>query len=187
MLRNSQTQYGAIARLFHWLIVGMIILQVTLAFIFEGMPRGLEKIAVIGLHKSVGMTILILAILRLLWRFYNPQPALPLHMKVYQRVLSKVTHGGLYLILFALPVSGWIMSSAAKIPVSYFGLFNFPDWVSPDKDLVRLSKDIHESLVYLLLALVSLHIAAVIWHQWIVKDGILYRMLPRLFHPKRRM
>lgn len=186
MLRNSLTRYGAIAQIFHWVIVVLIITQFVLAFIFENMPRGMEKIAIIGQHKSFGMTILILASLRLFWKLFNPQPELPLHMKPYQRHLAKITHWGLYVVLFALPLSGWIMSSVAKIPVSYFGLFKFPNLISPNKDWVELTKDVHGALVYLLLVLLILHIVGVVYHQFFVKDGIMYRMLPETLQLKKR-
>ncbi len=178
--RNTSMRYGLVAQFFHWLIVALIITQFVLAEIFEDMPLGLEKIAMIVRHKEIGMTVLLLAILRLIWRYFNTTPVLPDTLKTYERRLAHLTHTLLYLLIFAIPVSGWIMSSLAKIPVDYFGLFVFPDLVSPDKSLVDTSKVVHELLTKALLIVVGLHVIAALKHHFFLKDDVLKRMLP--FH-----
>lgn len=186
MLGNSANRYGAVAQLFHWLIAALILVQFILVMIFEDMPLGLEKISVIVRHKAFGMTLLMLAILRLCWKLGSLQPQWPVQIPSYERWLGKLTHWGLYIIILALPLSGWLMSSAAKIPVSYFGLFYFPDLIAPDKNLVKLAKQVHEILSWLLLLLLSLHVLAVIRHHFLRKDDTLYRMLPEFLRCKRR-
>lgn len=177
--RNTETRFGAVAQLFHWTIVALIITQFTLAQIFGDMKLGKEKIDLIVRHKEIGMTILILAVLRLVWRLMNPAPVLPDTLKSYERVLARTTHFLLYFLIFAIPVSGWVMSSAANIPVSYFGVFNFPDLTSADKSLVKTTKQIHEILTISLLVVASLHVLAALKHHFILKDDVLKRMLPR--------
>lgn len=178
-LRNTEARFGAVAQLFHWLIVALIVAQYVLAQIFEDMPLGMAKIKMIGYHKAVGMTILMLALLRLIWRWMNPVPKLPATLKSYERRLAHLSHFLLYLLIFAIPLSGWIMSSVANIPVSYFGAFTFPDLVGPDKSLVDPVKEVHEILNIILLVVAAAHIAAALKHHFILKDDVLRRMLPR--------
>lgn len=176
--RNTATRFGAIAQFFHWIIVALIITQYVLVQIFEDMPLGMAKIKMIGNHKAVGMTILMLAVLRLIWRWANPVPELPGTLKPYERRLAHISHILLYLLIFAIPVSGWIMSSVANIPVSYFGLFAFPNLVGADKSWVDPVKEVHEILNVMLLITVAIHVAAALKHHFILKDDVLKRMLP---------
>lgn len=177
--RNSEARFGAVAQLFHWLIVALIVTQYVLVQIFEDMPLGMAKIKMIGNHKAVGMTVLMLAVLRLIWRWANPVPPLPGTLKSYERRLAHISHILLYVLIFSIPLSGWIMSSVANIPVSYFGLFTFPDLVGPNKSLVDQVKEVHEILNVILLVTVAVHVAAALKHHFILKDNVLKRMLPR--------
>src|SRR5262245_41999472 len=105
-LRNTLTGWGTISKTFHWVIVALIIVQYTLAEIEHDMPLGLEKFRTLALHKSIGITILGLAVLRLLWRWMNPVPELPNTLKPYERFLAHATHFLLYVLLFAQPITG---------------------------------------------------------------------------------
>src|SRR5579863_2294041 len=127
-LRNTTRRWGALSQLLHWLIVVLIIVQVTLASMADDLPAGVRKIALLARHKSVGITILMLAILRLAWRWTNPTPQLPQTLKPYEQTLARVTHAMLYVLLFAMPLSGWMMSSARGFPVSWFGFLPCPTW-----------------------------------------------------------
>jgi cytochrome b561 len=177
-IRNSTDRYGNVAQLLHWLIVVLIILQVILALIADDMPLGVQKLTVLARHKSFGMTILGLAVLRVLWRFMNPVPTLPTTLKPYERGLARVTHVLLYVLMFAMPLSGWVMSTAHNYPVSWFGLFTWPNPVAPDKELAELMEEVHESLAYTLGAVVTLHVLAALKHHFVLKDNVLKRMLP---------
>lgn len=177
-LQNTLTGWGTISKTFHWLIVGLIIVQYTLAEIAEDLPLGLEKFRTLALHKSFGITILTLAVLRLAWRWMNPTPELPNTLKPYERVLARFTHFALYLLLFAQPITGWMMSSAANFPVSYFGWFTLPNLLAPDKELQHLLHEVHENLFRILVALAVLHVAAALKHHFWLKDDVLKRMLP---------
>lgn len=176
-IRNTVTHWGAPAKLLHWLVVFFIIGQYVLANIAEDLPLGMEKISVLARHKSVGITILALAVLRVLWRFANPTPQLPTNTTPWQRRLAQGTHVLLYGIIFAMPLSGWAMSSAKNYPVSWFGVIQLPDFVTPSESLFSTLKETHEALATALLVLAALHVAGALKHQFIDKDGVLRRML----------
>ncbi len=178
MLANSTQDWGSISKLLHWSIVGLLLTQYTLAWIASGLPLGLEKLVVLTRHKSFGILILALAATRLTWRLLNPTPALPAGTPQLQRRLARATHGLLYACLFALPLSGWIMSSARNFSVSFFGLFQLPDLVSPGETLYLVSRSVHVGLTWVLLGTVLLHVAAALKHHFVDHDTVLRRMLP---------
>ena len=156
----------------------LLIVQVTLASLADDLPLGMKKLALLARHKSVGITILGLAVLRLLWRWMNPTPALPDTLKPYERVLATLTHAGLYIILFAMPLSGWIMSSARGFPVSWFGFIQLPDPVAKNKAVYDAMLQTHETLAWVLYAIVTVHVLAALKHHFMLKDHVLKRMLP---------
>jgi cytochrome b561 len=178
MWRNTVARWGAVAQFLHWLIVALIILQVILASIAEDLPTGVQKIAMYARHKSVGITILVLAIVRLAWRWANPRPPLPDTLKPYERGLAGFTHAALYILLFAMPLTGWMMTSARGFPVSWFGFFQLPDFVPKDKSLYEAMKQTHDTLALVLYAIVTLHVLAALKHHFVLKDNVLRRMLP---------
>lgn len=177
-LRNTTVRWGHLSQLFHWVIVALIITQFVLINIEQGLPLGLAKLAALARHKSVGITILGLAVLRLLWRWMNPAPPLPNTLKPYERVLAHVTHYGLYVLLFAMPLTGWMMSSARSFPVSWFNLVQLPDLVAPNRSLYETLHETHEVLAWVLVALATLHVLAALKHHFVLKDDTLRRMLP---------
>jgi cytochrome b561 len=176
-LRNTTQRWGALAQLFHWLIVVLLIVQVWLAERADELT-GMGKLRELAKHKSVGITILMLVILRLLWRSSNPHPPLPDSMKPYERRLAHFSHVALYLLLFAIPLSGWTMSSARGFPVSWFGFFQLPDLVPKSRPLYEWLVITHVTLVCVLAAVVTLHIAGALKHHLVHKDDVLKRMLP---------
>ena len=175
--RNSPLRYGSVAQSLHWLIVALLIVQVTLGEVADGLPNGLDKLAVLARHKSFGITILALAIARLCWRLFDPPPPPP-PMPRWQLLVARLNHWALYALLFLLPLSGWLMSSASNYPVSWFGLVQLPDLVSPDPDAKARFRELHHTLIDVLLVLVALHVAAALKHQFVNRDGLLWRMLP---------
>ena len=176
-VRNSSARYGSVAQTFHWLVVGLLIVQYTLAEIAHDLPLGPDKVGTLARHKSVGITILMLAVLRLTWRFFDPPPPLP-PIPRWQLLASRVSHAALYLLLFAMPLTGWMMSSASNYPVSWFGIFQLPDLVAPDHDLKETLHEVHETLFNVLATIAALHVAAALKHQFLDKNGLLFRMLP---------
>jgi cytochrome b561 len=177
-IRNTTSRWGHVSQFLHWLIVALIITQVILANIAEDLPLGMKKLAMFARHKSVGITILALAVIRLVWRWANPTPELPTTLKPYERVLAGLTHFGLYLILFAMPLTGWMMTSARGFPVSWFGFFQLPDFVPKDDTLYKAMKQTHDTLALVLYAIVTLHVLAALKHHFFLKDDVLRRMLP---------
>lgn len=184
MIRNSAERYGALAQLLHWLVMLLIVVQFVLGKLAEwagerGGPAGLmEQFALLTRHKSFGITILALAVVRLGWRAISPAPALPDSMPRAERVLAKAVHWMFYALLLLMPLAGWLMSSAANFPVSYFGLFTLPDMVSPDEGLKETFEAVHHLGADALLVLVTLHVAAALKHHVWDGDNVLLRMLP---------
>lgn len=179
-IRNTAQRWGAVSQAFHWAIVVMILAQYALTSIAEDLPAGVAKLGTLAQHKSVGITILALAILRMAWRRLNkPSPPLPADLKRYERFLAHLTHHGLYFLLFSLPLSGWMMSSAKHYPVSWFGLGRpLPDLVPANETLFGVLKETHELLSTALIAVAALHALAALHHHFVRKDSILRRMLP---------
>jgi cytochrome b561 len=177
-IRNTTVRWGSLSQLLHWVIVILIIVQVTLASMAEDLPLGMKKLGLLARHKSFGITILALAVIRLLWRWSNPTPPLPDTLKPYERFLAHVTHIALYIVLFAMPISGWLMSSARGFPVSWFGFFQLPDLVPKSKPLYDAMLETHLILQWVLYVVVALHVLAALKHHFFFKDNVLKRMLP---------
>lgn len=177
-LQNSTSRWGAISQLLHWVIVALILVQVTLGLSADQLPLGMRKLGMLARHKSVGITILGLAVLRLLWRALNPTPQLPDTLRPYERGLAHFTHAALYFLLFAMPMSGWLMSSARGFPVSWFSLWQLPDLVPRNTTLYNAMLQTHHVLGWVLAAVVLLHVAAALKHHFVLKDDVLKRMLP---------
>jgi len=176
-LTNTATRYGLGPQLLHWIVVILVVVQYVLAESAEELPIGMEKLAVLSQHKSVGITILVIALVRVAWRLLDRPPPPP-PMPAWQRAASTLVHWGLYALLFAMPLTGWMMSSAANYPVSWFGLVQLPDLVMPSEDLKEVLEELHEGLFVALLSLAGLHVLAALKHQFVDRDGLLGRMLP---------
>jgi cytochrome b561 len=176
--RSSPTRYSAVAQAFHWLIAALVVTQFVLANLEDDLPIGARKLALLARHKSFGMTVLMLAIMRLLWRLKNPPPELPPGMTPLQRGLARGTHIAFYVLLFAMPLTGWLMSSAKNYSVSWFGLFTWPNLIGKNEIAYNLLHSTHEILSDILLVVAVLHILAALKHHFWDKDNVLLRMLP---------
>lgn len=179
-LRNTVNRYGLIAIFFHWAIAVLIIGMLALGLYMVDLPISLSKLKLYGWHKEFGILILLLAILRFSWRLSSQIPLLPGHMGWLQKVAANLAHYAFYFFMFAMPLTGWLMSSAAGVSVSFFGLFTLPDLVSADKDLTALLANIHGWMAWVLIAVIVLHVSAALSHHFYYKDDILRRMLPWL-------
>jgi cytochrome b561 len=175
---SSPTRYTTVAQLFHWLIAALIATQFALAWTAEDLPLGMHKLAVLARHKSFGMTVLVLAILRLLWRFKNPPPVLPAGMTPIGRTLARATHVAFYILLFAMPLTGWMMSSAKNYSVSWFGLFTWPNLIARSDAAFGFFKSAHDYLSDALFVIAILHVLAALKHHFWNKDDVFLRMLP---------
>ncbi len=177
---NKNSHYTRFSQWLHWLVAGLILLQyilIELAELAEQAGLTVKQLGVIANHKSVGITVLLLACIRLAYRLRVPPPNLPPSMPTWQKKISTLTHTLLYALLFALPVSGWLMSSASAYTVSYFNLFALPDLIGSSEENANLLKDLHEWMADGLAILALLHIAAALKHHWLDKDQVLSRML----------
>jgi cytochrome b561 len=175
--RNTRATWGAISQLLHWLVVFLVAVQWSLAK-YAATQTLTGKIGTLGLHKSIGITILALAASRLIWRLLNPTPSSPDGQKVWERGLARLSHVALYALIFALPISGWVMSSARNFAVSWFGIFQIPSLVSPDPKLFKQMEDLHQLLFTALLVAALLHVIGAFKHHYIDRDDVLRRMLP---------
>jgi cytochrome b561 len=176
--KSLPTRYTGIAQLFHWIIAALIVIQFTLGWLGEDLPLGAHKLALLARHKSFGMTVLMLAILRLVWRLLNPPPELPPGMTPTERVLARATHVAFYVLLFAMPLTGWMMSSAKKYSVSWFGLFTWPNLIGKSEAAFNFLRSTHDYLSYALFVIAVLHILAALKHHFWNKDDVFLRMLP---------
>lgn len=177
-LRNTADRFGAVSQAFHWIIAGLIVLQYVLASLAEDAPL-FQQLTMLARHKSFGILILGLAVLRLLWRLLSgPAPAAPADLPKWQHVAAKVSHAALYALLFLQPLSGWLMSSARGFTVSVFNLFTIPDLVPVNQDLYNLLLKTHEVLATLLFVIVIIHAVAALGHHFIHRNNVLRRMLP---------
>ena len=175
-------QYSNIAKVLHWLVAGLIVCQYLLAEFAKNARANDELLQQLGLlanHKSVGMTILVIALIRLLYRWRHPVPALPAAMPDWQCKISNASHFLLYTFLFALPISGWLMSSASAYSVSWFNLIALPDLVGPSESLASKLVSLHYYLGKALLILAIFHIVAALKHHFLDKDDVLSRMAGR--------
>lgn len=172
-------RYTAPAQALHWLIAGLIASQYILAKFAERAEEAnllARQLVLLANHKSVGITILCLAILRVVWRVFHSPPLLPVNMPRWQTIASHASHLSIYILIFIIPLSGWLMSSASAYSVSWFNLITLPDMISPDPDAKQRFHEIHEFLVRALFIIVVIHIGAALKHHLIDKDDVLKRM-----------
>ncbi|WP_338468536.1 cytochrome b [Novosphingobium sp. ZN18A2] len=171
---NAVARYNAVARALHWIIAILIIVNLALGLAHESLPKAWN---VMTWHKSFGLSVLILTVIRILWRFTYKMPPWPATMPQSQVVIAKLTHLALYFLMLAMPITGWIFSSAGKYPIALFGI----PWpklaVTKDMAITGISHEGHEILGFIAIALIVLHIAAAIYHHRVVKDDILKRMM----------
>ncbi len=178
-LRNSNTRWGAVSQLLHWLILALVLAMAVLGLTMTELPNGIDKIKTYALHKSIGISVLALMLLRLLWRaFAGPTPTFSgTH---WQRRMATLSHGVLYALMLAIPLSGWAFNSASNFALRWFGWFNLPRLVPADPRLKAFFHETHEWLFWVLVAVVVLHAAAALKHHVVDRDEVLMRMLPRL-------
>ena len=172
--------YTPVARALHWLIAALIVVQYVLAELAEGAGEEtnlLTQLALLAHHKSIGITVLVLAVVRLLWRWRHPAPELPDTITGWQRQLAHGTHWAFYLLLFALPLSGWLLSSASAYSVSWFNLFQLPDLIGSSESAAETLAFTHEWLGKGLFALGVLHVVGALRHLFSGHGEISRRML----------
>lgn len=182
-LKNSAQRWGPVSQGLHWLVVLLILCQGTLGLTMTEMDNSPQTVRIYALHKSIGLTIFSLAVLRLAWRWYAGTPRPVPGMPRWQEHIARLTHWALYALLFAIPLSGWVLNSAAGFPLQWFGLFNLPDIVGQDHDLHEIAEELHQFLFWTLVALALVHASAAFYHHLFQRDDTLARMLPRGWVP----
>ena len=182
-VNQAAARYSPVASALHWVLGIALVAMFGFGLYMTDLPFSPQRLKLYNWHKWAGVTILFLSMLRLLWRLTHRPPALPAavvqKMPGWQMRAHSATHVALYGLFFVVPLIGWAYSSAAGFPVVLFGVLPLPDFVSPDKDLAALIKPWHEISAFALAGLVVLHVAAALKHQFIDRDGLMGRMLPR--------
>ena len=173
---TSVMRYSSPAIVLHWLVALLIFVAFPLGLYMADLHLSPDKLRLYSYHKWIGITVLMLVAIRVSWRLTHTPPPLPASVVGWQRGASAITHGLLYLLMLAIPLSGWLMSSAKGFPVVWFGVLPLPDLIGKDKALGELLVDVHETLNYVLLALVVLHVAAALKHHFIERQPFLQRI-----------
>jgi cytochrome b561 len=178
--------YTLPAIVLHWLLGAALVGLFVMGSYMADLPISPIRLKLFNWHKWAGICVLTLSLLRLVWRLTHRPPSLPAdiqsHMPAWQRVAHHATQYAMYALFFVVPLVGWAYSSAAGFPVVVFGVLPLPDFVAANKDLAELIKPWHEFSANALAALVVLHVAAALKHQWIDKHALLQRMLPSRSH-----
>ncbi len=165
--------YSRVARWLHWAI-GLLII----GNLIGGLAHDVAPQLIMPLHKSTGLLILALTLARIAWRLTHRPPAFPAAMAGWERALAATTHGAFYALMLTIPVSGWIMASAGDRPLDFFGLFPVMKFdVVRESALWEIAHEGHELLGFAMIGLLVLHIAAALRHRFVLKDGVLARML----------
>ncbi len=178
---SDRIRYDNVTITLHWLIAALIIGMLALGFFMEDFPPSIRFTAY-DLHKATGITILGLSIFRLTWRLLNPPPALAMPMAPWRMAAMHIVHWLLYGFMVAMPLSGWLFSSAAaKYPLHYYGLGTVPFIPMPADEALRktighLATEAHTLMGYGALALIAGHVGAALWHQFRERDGLILRM-----------
>ena len=160
----------------HWLTAVGVLGLLAAGLWMTGLPFGLLKLKAYAWHKWIGLTVLVLTLARLFWRWRAPPPSLPAQVTGWERRLAPLGHATLLALLLAQPVVGWLMSSAGGVQVFWFGFVPLPDLVPRDQQLFEALKLAHRALAYTLMAVVAVHILAVVRHDFFRRDGVFRRM-----------
>jgi cytochrome b561 len=172
---NSADSYGIVTKHFHWIMAAIILFNFALGYFMGDLDKGPLRFFIFNLHKSLGILIIILIILRLFWRLINLVPA-PLSQNYLLNKLSKVVHYFFYFILLVVTFSGWTYSSARGGPINVFGLFSVPALVEKNDEIAKIARNIHTLSVYVFITFVAIHILASLYHHYFLKDKTLKRM-----------
>lgn len=172
--------YTAPAIFFHWLTFFVMSGMFVLGFYMADLPTSPTKLQLFSWHKWAGVTLFLIVLLRLSWRLLNKPPALPDTMPAWQVRAAHVSHQVLYLLMLAMPLSGWLMSSAKGFTTVWFGVLPLPDLLEKNHDLGETLANVHEIIAYIILGVVGVHVAAALKHHFIDRNGVLASIVPGL-------
>ena len=170
------TTYTPVAKGLHWLMAVLILGLLALGIYMSDLPLSPQKLELYSWHKWFGVTVFVLLWLRLAWRVTHRPPALPESMSAPMRLAAHAGHAALYGLMIAIPLSGWLMSSAKGFQTVWFGVLPIPDLLGRDRALGDLLQQVHKALNLLLMLTLSGHLAAALWHHFVLKDDTLRRM-----------
>lgn len=176
MIRNSALRWGTVSIALHWLTALLILGLAVVGLLMTELPNSPFKLQVYALHKSFGLTVFALAALRLVWRWIAGSPD-DLPGSRLQALAAKTVHVALYVLMFAMPLSGWLYNSASGFPLRWFGIVSLPKlFTGYNPELKRLAHDLHETGFYVMAALLLVHAGAALYHHYIKRDDTLKRM-----------
>jgi cytochrome b561 len=181
---NSGGAYGIIAQALHWCVAALILIQIPLGLYAANLPVSMARLQWLSYHKSLGLTILALVMVRLAWRWIDAPPPLPGTLAQWERRAARAMHVALYIVPVLAMFAGWLFASAAGLSVNWFGLILIPDLIAKNTAIAPLFKELHHGLVGLLALLLIGHIAAAARHAFILRDNVAQRMLPALWRKK---
>lgn len=160
----------------HWTVAGLVLTALFVGWTMTGMDISPQRLKVYNWHKWVGVTVLALALLRVVWRLTHPAPPLAPAIPRWQRIAAHIGHGLLYLLMLVMPVTGWIFSNYSGYPVVYLGKIPLPDLVERDRELAAVWVQVHGTLAVIFAVVVGIHVLAALYHQFVARDGTLRRM-----------
>jgi len=174
---TARLQYGTTAKIFHWLIVALLIVQYMIGWLMPDLHRNMKPGAPMTFHISVGITILVLIVLRFAWRLTHPV-APESSLLPWQRLSSEVVHWILYVLVLATTVTGWLFASFRGWGVSFFYLFPMPMLASENAAAGKTIDGLHQAMEWALLVVIAIHVVASLVHIFVYRDRIMQRMLP---------
>lgn len=175
---HNRRGFSSPAKFFHWITVLLLVVQYSIGWLMPDVKRDTQPIGLISLHLSIGSLIVLIVLVRLVWRTTHPVPEEPTARAPALRLAARVTHWLLYSLLIAFPLMGWANASSRGWQVSLFGLVPLPPLSPTGSPLGHEMGDIHQIFAWVLIAVVALHVAAALFHHFVIKDDTLRRMLP---------
>lgn len=176
-LKNTASHHGSLSKWLHWGIAFIVVGMLAAGFYMANTDSSPLRTNVSNLHKSFGILIILLMLLRLGWRFANITPTLPRTMPQWEQIAARLVHYLFYIVLIAMPLSGWLMGSAAGRPPEFFGLFVLPSIAPESRALAGFFREIHGFIAWSLVILIALHVLAALKHHFLDKNDVLRRML----------
>lgn len=176
LIKNTRHRFGIMAISLHWIMAFLLIGLVCMGLYMSDLPVSAQKLKLYRWHKEFGLLALMLVIVRLTWRLTNITPSLG-HLPKWEALGARAAHYAFYFFMFAQPISGWLLTSAAGLAPSFFGLVVFPNLIAADKAHRLFFAGVHEWLGYALIATFCVHVGAALKHYFIDKDDILQRMI----------
>jgi cytochrome b561 len=178
MIQNTSSSWGSLSRAFHWGLGLAIVGMIGFGWWMNHFPARPDRFFYRSIHADIGYLVLLLTVLRLVWRGLNPTPALPQDTSRWQRIAARASHGALYAVTILVALLGWAHSGTREPNYSdFFGLFRVPQITSPDKAAAAAYEDRHIFFAYVLLALIAIHLAGAAWHHFVRRDRVAARMV----------